>query len=120
MKSKRRDEKFFTVKHSAKDVTYSVETFIEKNVDELSSSLETVLKEKTNSIIGAIYSVSVPEVDQLEEAEEVKKGSAPKKKTIWSKFSIQMQELMLELAEPRLDFAKINNVSDEKARAKAL
>lgn len=60
---KKRDTKFFTIKHSAKDVKYSVETFIEKNVDELSSSLEKVLVEKTHPIVGQIYSNSVPEID---------------------------------------------------------
>jgi len=120
--TKKRDNKFFTIKHSAKDVKYSVETFIEKNVDELSSSLEKVLVTKTHPIVSQIYSNSVPEIDQSEEQdqEEKKGGGAPKKKTIWSKFSIQMQELMEELAEPLLDFKKVSQEAEEgKAKSKA-
>lgn len=116
MKSKRRDEKFFTIKHSAKDVTYSVETFIEKNVDELSSSLEKLLLEKTHPVISMIYKNSVPDLDQMEAQEESKGPGGPKKKTIWSKFSVQMQELMIELAEPLLDFKKLNDTNDSKAK----
>jgi myosin heavy subunit len=67
LKSNRPDEKFFTIKHSAKDVTYSAESFIDKNVDKLSASLEKVLTEKTTPQIGMIYRNFVPNLDEEEE-----------------------------------------------------
>ena len=49
----------FRVKHSAKDVIYTVESFIERNVDEISSSLEACILSKCDRNISLIYSGNV-------------------------------------------------------------
>ena len=38
----------FGIRHSAKEVVYNVDTFINRNVDEISSSLETCISTKTH------------------------------------------------------------------------
>ena len=45
-KAKNKDK--FTVKHSAKEVEYDIKTFIVKNVDEISASLEHLFETKTH------------------------------------------------------------------------
>ena len=47
----------FTIKHSAKDVTYDCKNFIERNADYISKSLSQVILEKSDPIISQIYSM---------------------------------------------------------------
>ena len=57
---------------------------------------------KTDTTIGNIFQIVVK--SNPNQSEDEKKGPKAQKKTIWHKFSSQMQDLMLELAEPLLDF----------------
>ena len=87
--------------HSAKEVRYDIKNFIEKNIDQISGSLDEAVKEQTGAIVKAIYNQKLPEemADAFEGSpEESKKKGASALKTIWSKFNRQMQELMEELA----------------------
>lgn len=98
-KDKKRDK--FTIIHSAKEVKYDIKSFITKNVDSISSSLEGIVAKKSDEQIGWIYSNYIPEIakDDSDESPTTKKATL---KTIWSKFSVQMRNLMYELAEPLL------------------
>ena len=103
MKDKNRDK--FTIIHSAKDVKYDVKSFIVKNVDSISSSLEDLVAKKSVDNVGWIYTQYVPEIanDDSDDSPRNKKSNL---KTIWSKFSVQMKNLMYELAEPLLDMGE--------------
>lgn len=110
LKDKKRDK--FTIVHSAKEVKYDVKSFIEKNVDAISSSLSGIVTRKSEEHIGWIYSQYVSKLN-LDSEDESPKSKGSNLKTIWSKFSVQMRNLMEELAEPLLD---IGNEDDSKKK----
>ena len=111
-KDKKRDK--FTIIHSAKEVKYDIKTFIIKNVDSISSSLEGIVAKEAEQQVGWIYTQYVPEIskDDSDESPVTKKATL---KTIWSKFSVQMRNLMLELAEPLLDLGQGDSGKGKKA-----
>lgn len=92
----------FTIVHSAKDVKYDIKSFIDKNVDTISPSLSHIVATKSEDNVGWIYTQYVERLnhDDSDSSPTHKKGNL---KTIWSKFSVQMINLMFELAEPLLD-----------------
>jgi myosin heavy subunit len=59
-KDKNKDK--FTIYHSAKEVKYDVKSFVEKNIDEISSSLTSLMVTKTNPIVQNILKMKVPEL----------------------------------------------------------
>jgi len=67
MKDKKRDK--FTIIHSAKEVKYDIKSFIVKNVDAISPSLEDIVAQKAEEQISMIYLNNVPDI-QEEESEE--------------------------------------------------
>lgn len=100
----------FTIHHSAKDVIYDCKNFIDRNADSLSKSLGNLILSGTDPIIGKIFSMKTGfEVKEEEPDPKDKKrrGGGGNLKTIWSKFSLQIIDLMDELAEPLIpkDFA---------------
>lgn len=103
MKDKNRDK--FTIFHSAKEVKYDIKTFIVKNVDSISPSLEDIVAKDADDQISWIYTLYVPEIPN-EESDESPTNKKTVLKTIWSKFSVQMRDLMYELAEPLLDLGE--------------
>lgn len=103
MKDKNRDK--FTILHSAKEVKYDIKTFIVKNVDSISPSLEDIVAKDADDQISWIYTLYVPEIPS-EESDESPTNKKTVLKTIWSKFSVQMRDLMYELAEPLLDLGE--------------
>ncbi|CAI2359384.1 unnamed protein product [Moneuplotes crassus] len=112
-KDKNRDK--FTIVHSAKEVKYDIKTFIVKNVDSISPSLEKIVAAKGDDQISMIYSNFVPGIKVDEDEEDSSpRGKKSNLKTIWSKFSVQMKNLMLELAEPLLDLGE-GNAKKKKA-----
>jgi myosin heavy subunit len=46
----------FKIRHSAKEVIYTVKTFIDRNVDEISTTLESVIIQKGDPTIAKIFS----------------------------------------------------------------
>jgi alpha-tubulin suppressor-like RCC1 family protein len=52
----------FTVCHSAANVTYGVENFLDKNKDRLKENLVKSLKDSTNSLVTEIFSKEAPEL----------------------------------------------------------
>lgn len=96
--AKKRGASCFHISHSAKSVRYDCKNFIERNADKISASLESVLKNKTGSKIGLIYSMKTG--FEVEEEEDPKKRGPAPLKTIWAKFKVQIENLMRELAEP--------------------
>ncbi len=48
---KEKQKEKFKIKHSAKEVIYNVKSFIERNVDEISASLENCINTKTDTTI---------------------------------------------------------------------
>lgn len=48
---KEKQKEKFKIRHSAKDVIYTVKTFIDRNVDELSTTLEQVFLTKASPIV---------------------------------------------------------------------
>jgi len=105
MKDKKRDK--FTIIHSAKEVKYDIKSFIVKNVDSISPSLEGIVERKSDDQISMIYCNVVPGI-QAEESDESPRSKKANLKTIWSKFSVQMKNLMLELAEPLLEIGGVD------------
>jgi len=75
------------VRHSAKDVIYTVKTFIDRNVDEISTSLEQAIITKGHPLVSKIFSGTVK--DPPLPSPDDKKGGQKfgTKKTIWAKFS---------------------------------
>jgi len=110
----------FTICHSAKDVVYDSKNFIERNADMMSPSLNKLLLEGTDSLIGKIYSMKTGFEVEEEEAEDPRdrrrRTVAPK--TIWGKFSLQIQELMNELAEPLIPKDFTNELSAQAKEVK--
>lgn len=112
MKDKNRDK--FTIIHSAKEVKYDVKSFIIKNVDAISPSLEDIVAKKSDDQVGMIYLNYIPDMPS-EDSDESPTSKKTNLKTIWSKFSVQMRNLMYELAEPLLDLGG----SDDKKKKKS-
>lgn len=106
---KQKEQERFMIKHSAKDVIYDVRSFIDRNVDEISSSLEACMMTKADKIISNIFAGVVKEEEKKEDRSKVVK------KTIWQKFSSQMLDLMYELAEPLLDLNKVNQMQQNSS-----
>ena len=106
MKDKKRDK--FTIVHSAKDVKYNIRSFIEKNVDSISPSLSGIVGKKSDENISWIYTQYVAKLQGEESDDSPNHRGKANLKTIWSKFSIQMKNLMYELAEPLLDLGAEN------------
>ena len=57
MKNKKKDK--FLIRHSAKEVEYDIKSFIVKNIDEISASLEMFVKTQTSEGISNIVSEKV-------------------------------------------------------------
>ena len=92
-------------------MVYTVKNFIERNADELSSSLEQCMLSKADNIISSLFSGKFSKEGINNSSGDMiadKKGAAGanKGKTIWAKFSLQMLDLMIELAEPLFDLNK--------------
>jgi len=45
----------FTIKHTAKDVEYNIDGFIERNKDETSETIETTMESSKNKYVGLIF-----------------------------------------------------------------
>ena len=85
-------EKFkFKIYHSAQDVIYDLREFRDRNIDNIPLGLELSMTNNTHELIRNIY------CGRLNSAEETKVDKAS---TIWKKFNRQMDDLMMELAEP--------------------
>lgn len=98
---------------------YTVKTFIERNVDEISSSLETCMLTKAEPLISSIFSGKIAKSatgDDSQDQISEKKASFGTKKTIWAKFSAQMQDLMVELAEPLFELNKDAGAGQEEQK----
>ena len=101
----RRDKKVrfnFFVSHSAQEVKYDMKEFSERNMDFIPAGLENAMCTQTDVHIQRIYKQIVNDDEEL-------KSQAPSK-TIWSKFTNHMTDLMEELAEPLL------RMGEEKSR----
>jgi myosin heavy subunit len=84
--SKEKQKERFKIRHSAKDVVYNVKSFIERNVDEISPSLENCINNKSDTIISNIFQGIVKsKINQSFSKEEEKKQMRPGavKRTIW-------------------------------------
>eukprot|EP00347_Sterkiella_histriomuscorum_P008181 403346072 len=105
----------FKIRHSAKEVIYTAKQFIERNVDDISNSLEGCIQNKADRTIAIIFQgiTGSQQNNQEEEKKTPAKQSFGQKKTIWHKFSDQMQDLMNELAEPLLDFKQQDGQTDD-------
>lgn len=64
--------------------------------------------------IGWIYTQHVPEIAD-DDSDESPKNKKTNLKTIWSKFSVQMKNLMYELAEPLLDLGEDTEMKKKKS-----
>ena len=86
VKEKQKDK--FKIRHSAKDVVYTVKTFIDRNVDEISTTLEQVIIQKGDPIVSNIFAGTIKKESVMAQQDD-KKASQKfgTKKTIWAKFS---------------------------------
>jgi myosin heavy subunit len=82
-----RDKDRFVIVHTAKKVLYNATGFIETNEDKMIEDMKNLMNQHLDPQIS----------DIMKKAEAANKGN-----TIWSKFKIQMADLMEELAESTL------------------
>ena len=102
---------------------YDTKHFIDRNADSMSPSLNQFLLDNCNDAVKLIYSMKPYlgfKADDEPEDPKQKKRQTAAPKTIWGKFSIQINELMNELAEPLIpnDFNPDKAVLDAIAAAK--
>jgi hypothetical protein len=64
-----------------------VKTFIERNVDEISPSLETCMLTKAEPLISSIFSGKFSKGNEDSQDQISEKKTFGTKKTIWAKFS---------------------------------
>ena len=88
----------------------------------MSISLAKLIGEETDETIGKIYQMKTGFEAKEEEPDDpkMKKRTKAAPKTIWGKFSVQIQDLMFELAEPltqELDDPSIGHKPDPKILA---
>ena len=108
----------FKIHHSAKDVVYTVTTFIDRNVDEISTSLQSCVIQKGEKTISNIFAgIVVKNPSEESKKAPVTDQKSGNKKTIWAKFSDQMKDLMIELAEPLFELNKDAEESKEPKNA---
>lgn len=73
--------------------------FVERNVDCIPAEYEDCIIKEADAYVQCIYQMVV----KLEDAQA---ASTKKLKTIWGKFDLQMNDLMDELAEPKLQMGE--------------
>lgn len=104
-----KDENFFSnklnplifgIKHTAKDVVYTITGFVEKNKDELPENLVECLNKGEKGIV-KVFQTKLSD----DEVVEVKKKD-PKNKYLGYKFRAEMQSLMEELLECECNFIR--------------
>lgn len=103
----------FTIVHTAKEVEYCINGFRLKNKDEVSSELETIMKESSNIII---TSISHCLVEGGEKNEKEKNSFHKADKYLGAKFRTQMKELMNELNSCDAHFIRCIKPNEEKKK----
>lgn len=114
-----KDKNFFThrmnplifgIKHTAKDVQYTISGFVEKNKDELPNHLIECLKKGEKEIM-KIFQVKITHEEVIEE-----KAKNPNDKYLGFKFRAEMQGLMDELTNCECNFIRCIKPNAEKVR----
>lgn len=89
----------FEIYHSAQTVAYDMKEFVQRNVDCIPAEYEDLMCKETDEYVQCIYQMVVS-------LDAVGAASGKKLKTIWGKFDLQMNDLMDELAEPKLQMGE--------------
>lgn len=112
---RRIDKERFTIHHSAKDVIYTGTSFGDKNIDDMSASLENLIEKGTDESMALMFREVQEDTEPESPAKRgsKSKGGAAKLRTIWGKFYKQINELMDELSEPLFDLALGHHISEE-------
>ena len=92
----------FIVKHTARDVEYLTDSFVEKNKDELSVFLQTALETSHKEVVDVFNETSG--LGAPKPAEDVKKN--PKEKYLGYKFRRNMDDLINTLARCYCHFVR--------------
>lgn len=79
----------FVVKHTARDVEYLTDSFVEKNKDELSPFLNEAMHTSDETVVGIFDQISGLDVNGVEE-----KSTNPNEKFLGYKFRRDMDNLI--------------------------
>lgn len=89
----------FVVKHTARDVEYCVDSFVEKNKDEISSFLEDAIKSCKKAVVDIYIKGSQAKTVQEPETNKKRRGGGSNAKFLGFKFKKDMDNLINQLAK---------------------
>lgn len=99
----------FIIKHTARDVEYLTDSFVEKNKDELSNFLQTAFETSQKEVVAVFNNLIEGEVKS---EEEVKKN--PKEKYLGYKFRKNMNDLVETLGSCYCHFVRCIKPNEQK------
>lgn len=104
----------FIVKHTARDVEYMADGFVEKNKDELSSFLSRAIDTSITDVVEIFNEISGLGItrEQIEEKEKATKN--PKEKYLGFKFRRNMDDLVNQLAACYCHFIRCIKPNEQK------
>ena len=103
------------IKHSAKEVEYNCENFVEKNKDELKYSMVKIFANSNNSIIKRIFFNSLNEEETEKQIDLLEKKTKQKtSKFISGKFRSEMQSLVKELLSCQCSYVRCLKPNEQK------
>ena len=113
---KRQTPEFFSIVHYAGAVTYNIDSFVEKNRDNVYESLLNTLMSSKCELLGQIFCVSaaVPEENLSPKSDKKVALASKKDKTLGSKFKSQLLSLMSTLGSTNPQFIRCIKPNQEK------
>ncbi|KRW98093.1 Regulator of chromosome condensation 1/beta-lactamase-inhibitor protein II [Pseudocohnilembus persalinus] len=122
MKNQQEEIKFpkignkFIIIHSAKDVEYTCEGFLSKNMDEIQDSVIQSFKNSENSLVNSFFNDQSENEDSSDNIKQKRKN--PKEKFLGYKFKKEMQVLTEELMSSECHFIRCVKSNDDKEQFK--
>lgn len=88
----------FIVKHTARDVEYCVDSFVEKNKDEISPFLEDAIKSSKQAVVDIYIKGSQAKTEEADPSQK-KRGGSSNSKFLGFKFKKDMDNLINQLSK---------------------
>ena len=100
IRNKRFSKHQFGIKHYAGDVIYDANEFVKKNQDSTPKAMVDISSRSSNDLVATLMRESLASVAAATKGEKhARRGSTIAQNTLWSKFKVQLNELMKSLGK---------------------
>ena len=105
----------FLVKHTARDVEYCVDSFVEKNKDEISPFLEDAIKSSKQAVV-SIYTEGLAAKTMKDASKPQRRGGSSNSKFLGFKFKKDMDNLIGQLSKCYCHFIRCIKPNESKKK----